>query len=133
MIWQRWMKSRLVVSALPGSSTSQAISPALSCERLRVYLLGSVCPIRRANGSRGSRGNARAAKRIRGFFIGDHTPWKQPNILSFRGNASGRTDGDAPQLARGRHVQGLQIGAAKRAISSFVLCKGHELEQLAGQ
>src|ERR1700722_664802 len=72
MIWQRWMKSRLVVSALPGSNTSQAISPALSCDRLRVYLLGSVCPIRRVSASRGGRGNAKAANRSRIVFIGGH-------------------------------------------------------------
>jgi hypothetical protein len=48
--------------------------------------------------------------------------------LSFRGNASGRTDGDAPQLASGRYEQGLQIAAAKRAIGGFVSFKGHELK-----
>src|ERR1700691_2445172 len=44
------MKLRFTSIAEGGTSSSQAISPALLCERLRVYLLGSVWPILAANG-----------------------------------------------------------------------------------
>src|ERR1700733_9823308 len=50
MISQRCMKLRLTSIAEGGTRSSQAISPALLCERLRVYLLGSVWPILVANG-----------------------------------------------------------------------------------
>src|SRR5271156_376678 len=50
MIWQRCMKLRLTSIAEGGTRSSQAISPALLCERLRVYLLGSVWPILAASG-----------------------------------------------------------------------------------
>ncbi len=42
------MKFKFTSSADGGTSNSHAISPALLCERLRVYLLGSVCPMRDA-------------------------------------------------------------------------------------
>src|SRR5271156_2627681 len=50
MISQRCMKLRFTSIAEGGTRSSQAISPALLWERLRVYLLGSVWPIRAANG-----------------------------------------------------------------------------------
>src|ERR1700722_1050807 len=50
MISQRCMKLRFTSMAEGGTRSSQAISPALLWERLRVYLLGSVWPILAANG-----------------------------------------------------------------------------------
>src|ERR1700678_1338447 len=50
MISQRCMKLRFTSIAEGGTRSSQAISPALLWERLRVYLLGSVWPILAANG-----------------------------------------------------------------------------------
>src|ERR1700733_709028 len=50
MISQRCMKFRLTSMAEGGTRSSQAISPALLWERLRLYLLGSVWPILAANG-----------------------------------------------------------------------------------
>src|SRR5438552_6031120 len=85
MIWQRWTKSRLVVSALPGSRVSHAISPALPWERLRVYLAGSVCPMRWASGSRGSTGMADAASRNSSFFnAGNHIAFRSGADLTCR-------------------------------------------------
>src|ERR1700691_2843821 len=50
MISQRCMKLRFTSMAEGGTRSSQAISPALLWERLRLYLLGSVWPILAANG-----------------------------------------------------------------------------------
>src|ERR1700691_4030900 len=50
MISQRCMKLRFTSMAEGGTRSSQAISPALLCERLRGYLLGSVWPILAATG-----------------------------------------------------------------------------------
>src|SRR5690349_12121404 len=68
MIWQRCMNSRLVVNASRGRSVSHAISPALSCDRLRWYFAGSVCPMRCARGSIASAGNPKVASRTIAFL-----------------------------------------------------------------
>src|ERR1700733_7666959 len=71
MISQRCMKLRFTSIADGGTSSSQAISPALLWERLRVYLLGSVWPILAARGvcaQREETGRSAKAQSIRNRY-----------------------------------------------------------------
>src|ERR1051325_7468493 len=75
MIWHRCMNCRFVVRALPGMRVSQAMSPALPWDRLRLYWLGSVCPIRCASGSRDIEEAAASTNSTIIFFI-RHSGWQ---------------------------------------------------------